>query len=108
MTEILQQFEGLVTEIMDDTFGARLTAIIGERVGDELWAEIYTDKVPKDDRDLVVLGGCFTWSITEMESTFEFLRLPPWTQEELDAAKKPGKDLFDLFNVADGVGTVDY
>ena len=94
--QILQKFDGVVYEVYGDTFGARLGVVIGEYIGSEFWAEIYINKVPESDRDLILSGGYFTWIITETESIFEFLRLPPFTQDELDAAQIRGKELLEL------------
>lgn len=97
--QIVQKWEGVVTEVGDNTFFADLVTISGEE-GD-MTAEIYIDKVHEEDRPLVEVGAIFYWSIGQIKDTGEtcsiirFRRLPRWTAAQLkaihDAAAKGGE-----------------
>ena len=91
----LQKWEGYVTRVEGDTFGARLIDRIEDRPEEEL-DEFPLEDVTPDDRELVKPGAVFYWQIgyrvrrggqRERVSVIWFRRLPAWSREELEAAK---------------------
>lgn len=102
---VLQKWEGVVDEVRDRTFVARLIPIIGQP-GD-LEAEIYFDEVSIDDRPLVKPGAFFYWSVgykdgpagqRSRESLVRFRRLPRWTLVEINAAQERANKYRNLFD----------
>lgn len=100
----LQEWEGFVLEIGEETFLARLTDITaGNRVADEQ-AEFLIDDLEDDDRRRIAVGGIFRWVIgyqralggtKKRVSHVVFRRAPQWTVEDLQIAKEEGKSLAD-------------
>jgi hypothetical protein len=91
----LESWEGVVTEVTEDTFVARLFTN-DEREADEE-AEILLGEISPSDLPLVEPGAAFYWSIgyrdrrgarRERVSDIRFRRLPAWTEKELAEAKE--------------------
>jgi hypothetical protein len=86
--KVNQKWEGYVTWVGHDSFGARLVPIIGE--GPEQEADIYLEEVDEEDRHLVEPGAIFYWSIGYYQanhgrmgaSIIRYRRLPRLTQAE--------------------------
>lgn len=101
----LQKWEGVVIEVGQDTFLAKLVPIMGE--GSEQEAEIYIDQVEKEDRVLIEPGAVFYWTIGYLNkpsgtlgtSIIRFRRLPTWSKRELEAADAKANELRELFDV---------
>jgi hypothetical protein len=101
---VLQKWEGVVTEVLDDAFVARLIPIVGE--GPDQEAEIYLDEIETGDQDLIEPGAMFYWSIGYLNrpsgrwraSFIRFRRLPSWTEPELEAAEAKAARLKSLLN----------
>lgn len=88
--DLLQKWEGVVTDVGDETFVAELITISGDE--EDMIAEIYLKNVHEDDRELVEPGAIFYWSIgylrtaqgtTKRKSDIRFRRLPRWTRRQL-------------------------
>jgi len=102
---IVQQWEGYVVSLEQETFWAVLTPIVGE--GPEVNAEIKNEEVEPDSRDWIEPGQVFYWTIgyaTEEDKKIEkgtsvirFLKPEPFTQEEIEAACKEAERLGQLF-----------
>lgn len=98
----LQGWEGVVEEVSDRTFTARLFDLSRPEI--EEVAEFEVAEVFEDDRSLLEPGAVFYWDIGYLEtpggrrraSEIRFRRLPAWTQEELDAAKKEAAEFRGL------------
>lgn len=100
----LESWEGVVEEVLADSFVARLQSTHG---GSLEIAEIAIREVSRVDRELVVPGGYFYWSVGYRDSpsgqrtrasVIRFRRLPAWTGTDLEsqAAWKRGVEvLFD-------------
>ena len=91
----LQKWEGIVMEVMDDAFLARLIDLTNKGVDEE--AEFPIDEISEEDKPLVRPGAIFYWNIgyhtsysgqRTRSSIIRFRRLPAWTQREIDAAKR--------------------
>jgi hypothetical protein len=94
VTRVLQKWEGIVLEIRDDAFVAKLLDRTGSHA-DEI-AEIELDEVSPDDLSLLERGAVFYWSIgysterngqRQRTSAIRFRRLPAWSAEELETAR---------------------
>jgi hypothetical protein len=98
----LQGWEGVVEDVSDRTFTARLFDL--SRSGLEEVAEFEVAEVFEDDLSLLEPGAVFYWDVGYLEtpggrrraSEIRFRRLPAWTQEELDAAKKEAAEFREL------------
>jgi hypothetical protein len=100
---LLQKWEGLVLQVRDSAFVARLADQTHNGPDEE--AEIPLAEVSQGDQDLVQPGAIFYWSIGYLDthggqrtraSVIRFRRLPAWTAEELEAAKRKAADTRDL------------
>jgi len=101
----LQKWEGVVLDIQDDVFLARLVDLGG--LGPDEEAEIYREEVSRDDLDLLEPGAVFYWNIgyrtspagqRTRASEIRFRRLPVWTAEEIEAARIVGDRWFESFD----------
>jgi len=90
---LLQKFEAVVVERLEDSFIARFSD--PSRDGIEEEAEIAFDEISESDLPLVQPGAVFYWSIGYEKKSFgqvsrvsliRFRRLPPLTEEEIEGA----------------------
>lgn len=98
----LQEWEGYVTEIHDETFVARLVdKTAGADVPEEEGEFPFSD-VSDSDRELVKPGAIFRWTIGYLKSAsgskkrvsqIVFRRLPQWTRKELALAEMKAKEI---------------
>lgn len=105
--DVLQEWEGTVTEVDGDTFRARFVDLTNrDNVGFEEASFLLSDVGP-NDASLVKVGGIFRWLIgyrnfnygkRERVSNLVFRRLPAWTVSDLAKAKAFAKDLADAFH----------
>jgi hypothetical protein len=105
--KVLQKWRGYVTNIHNigtdySSFCVRLYDLttLSCKVGeveycDEEYAEIYTNMLSEEDKELLEVGVSFDWEIikddtskTGARSEFHFRPPVKWTQEMLDKAKK--------------------
>lgn len=107
--QALENWEGTVLEVREETFVARLTDPLGERKDEE--AEFFTDDVSEWDRKLLAPGAVFYWSLgrtieptgaTSRTSTLRFRRLPAWSRPELARAEERAESLATAFESVDG------
>jgi hypothetical protein len=91
----LQAWEGVVLEVMSDSFMARLVDLTNRGADEE--AELPMNEISDDDKTLVRPGAIFYWDIgyhtnysgqRMRSSLIRFRRLPAWTQREIEAAKR--------------------
>ena len=102
----LQRWEGFI-EAVDweaKTFTARLYDLDDIDTGDFEVAELYIDDVDEDDRELISVGAVFNWIIAyrdeklrkrERVSSIVLRRLPNQTQQDLEDARRSGKEIAD-------------
>ena len=99
-----QTWRGQVLAIGEDSFIARLEDLHG-KISDEE-AEILLEEVVTDDRDLVIRGAVFYWSVGYLvkirgqrwrASQVRFRRLPRMTGQDWVEARKLGAELGRAF-----------
>lgn len=104
---VIQSWEGYVIETDEErgVFLAHLKPVKGE--SGDLEAEIYLSEISEDDLPLVKPGAMFYWSIgyiikstgTKINaSVIRFRRMPTWSKQDIEDAKKQVKSLRELFN----------
>lgn len=100
--EILQQWEGVVSEVSDDEFTADLNSLT-EEDAQPLTGEISFDEVSDADRPLIQGGAVFYWVIgydkspagqVRRISEIRFRRSPEWTGRKLDAIREEAREWF--------------
>lgn len=100
---LLQKWEGVVTNITEDSFTARLTDL--SETGPDEEAEFSLEEVPESDRKLLSPGAVFYWCIGYFDtisgqrirgSAIRFRRLPAWTEEELATARRQAEQTRNL------------
>lgn len=97
----LQKWEGVVTDVEDESFTARLTDLM--QGGSDEIIEFSFDDVPSDDRSLIQEGAIFYWNIgfetirgqDRKVSLIKFRRLPKWSKRKIQTMHKEGADLMN-------------
>jgi hypothetical protein len=98
--QALQQWEGVVDEVNDGSFVARLVDRTAKEPDEE--AEFDLGEVPTGDRELVVPGAIFYWSVgyrtaatgtRSRVSIISFRRLPAWTEAEKLQARERAEEI---------------
>jgi len=93
-------WEGVVLEVLDDSFTARLFDLENQPKYEE--AEILNIAVSdQSDLDLIVPGAIFFWSIgrriegrrSEQVSLIQFRRLPVWSKREIQQSKNEAAEV---------------
>jgi hypothetical protein len=97
----LQSWEGVVLEVDEDSFSARLADISGEHQDEEV--ELSKEELSEFDLDLLERGAIFYWTIgyrqrlpngaRERVSRIRFRRLPAWSKAELTTAHERAETL---------------
>jgi hypothetical protein len=94
--QLLQEWEGTVTEVKDESFVCDLVDITaGHSIPEEI-AELPIDEISEDDRDLLRPGALFRWTIGYYEaggvrrktSQVQFRRLPMWRPQDLKKSEE--------------------
>jgi hypothetical protein len=102
---LLQKWEGVVTRITDDSFISTLRDLTSESADEE--AEIPIEEVPRADITLLAPGAVFYWCIGYLDrlggqriraSEIRFRRLPPWSDRELESARREADEISDLLD----------
>jgi len=99
----LQKWEGAIQQISEDSF----IAIVYDKTqfGADEEVEISTDEVSEGDLDLLRPGAIFYWNIGYHDSLtgqrtrasiIRFRRLPVWSKDEIDAAKREAERVGNL------------
>ena len=95
MRNVIEHFEGYVTEVCENTFWG----IYEDIAGQEEMAEFITNKVlfTDEDKEFLQEGAYFDVIFYSDESMeFKFIK-EYWTQEEIDAAHKEAEELVKFF-----------
>ena len=100
--EVLQKWEGIVLDVLDDSFTARLIDLTLQGFDEE--AEFALEEIDEGDKPLLKPGAIFYWNIGYSDSPsgrarvsiIRFRRLPIWRSEELERAKHDAERLSDL------------
>lgn len=99
-TETLQQWEGVVEEILEDSLIVRLTDLTNEMDDEE--AEIPLDEISAGDIELVAPGAIFYWHIgyytsaggqRTRTSDIRFRRLPSWRAEDISKVNQEAESI---------------
>ena len=101
---LMQKWQGVVTQIKDDSFLATLRDLNIDSEDEE--AEIFTADIAPADIPLLVKGAVFYWCIGYRDSAgqrtrssqIRFRRLPAWSQRELDSARKEAEAIGEFLN----------
>ena len=102
----LQKWEGVVTDIREDFFTARLINLTNN-APDET-AEFPLEEISEDDHPLLKEGAIFYWNIgyrnkysgqRERVSLVRFRRLPVWQKDEINAAQKEAENLLEILKM---------
>ncbi len=100
----LQKWQGIVSEVTDETFTAQLLDLFDP--SNEEVAEFELEEVSRGDLCLVRPGAVFYWSIgylTEPSgsrsrtSVLVFRRLPAWSEKDIEQAKSRARELQNSF-----------
>lgn len=102
---VLQQWEGVVTDVTDDSFFADLQDLSDSSQPLEV-VEIPIEEVSEDDRPLLAEGAVFYWSIGHETSAggtlrrmseIRMRRMPRWTKRDIQNVAKRAEELFELY-----------
>ncbi len=111
--KVLQQFEGVVTELSDDSLIAELIDLTDKSKRREV-AEIPLSEISPADQPLVEPGCVFYWIMGYETTTggqqsrvseIRFRRSPRWSPNEIEAIKKEGQELFDQFGNTENISS---
>jgi len=93
-----QYWDGMVLEVLDDSFIARLVDTTNPDEQEE--AEILNASITHEaDLALIRPGARFTWSIVLLAvpvSTIRFMRYPVWTKKEIHQAEVVADEISQL------------
>jgi len=103
----LESWEGVVLEVGQETFQAR---VLSKQGGQEEEAEFPLEELDPEDLALLEPGAVFYWSIGYLErptgrikmSEIRLRRLPAWTPREIEEAEAVADELAALFDDAQG------
>lgn len=102
----MQEWEGYVTEIKEDTFTAILVDVTKKDNEPTEEADFEMDEISNSDKKLLKIGSVFRWAIgyntsgsTKMKSSFVVFRnLPAYSKKELAAAQTKAESLSKSIN----------
>jgi hypothetical protein len=102
----LQEWEGSVVEILEDTFTAKLIDVSTNASEEPDYAEFLLSDVSDEDQALLKPGAIFRWSVGYKNtngtktriSQIVFRRLPIWTARQLEEAEAVATDLYEGIN----------
>ena len=110
--QLLQQWEGTVTEIAESEFTAELRDLT-EPANYREEATFDIAQLPADDQALLALGAVFRWSIGcrtlaagrhERVSQLRFVRSPAWRQSDIEDIRRRARRLQTLFPLTTSSG----
>ena len=97
---MINLFEGVVTEVAEDSFCATLIDIVNSDYSEE--EEIEFSRIKKSERDFICEGAVFYWFIKAEYGISEIVfRKKKWTQEQIVHIIDEGKKLYDKVNSND-------
>lgn len=113
--DVLQQWEGVVTDVEGETFFAKILDLTDFSQPAE-FVELYVKDVPPADKELLRSGAIFYWIAGYETSKFgqiqrvskiRFRRSPRWTQQSLDRIKRKADEEFRAMLADDQNGTAE-
>lgn len=102
----LQKWEGMVEEVFEDYFSARVVDKTTSNL--EEYVEFDLEDIDDDDRALLEPGAIFYWSIGYYKSVqgqrlrssqIRFRRLPAWTESDLQKVNDKADEIMSFFNL---------
>jgi len=105
--QLLQQWEGRVSNISDAEFTAVLRDLTDPSKPDEE-ATFSLEEIPEQDKGLVVTGAIFYWVIgyrmsasgqKTRSSDLRFRRLPVWTRAEIKRLAKRAEEFGEVLGI---------
>lgn len=102
---LLQQWEGVVSHVSEDSFTAVLRDLANRKSPDES-ASFESEQVDPPDRRLIIPGAVFYWWIGYQDSptgtrwtvsTIRFRRLPAWTPSDMRRIRRDIEVIRGLF-----------
>lgn len=109
---VLKQWEGVVLEVRQDSFRARLRDKT-DPTSPEEEAVIGFDELSEDDKELVAPGRVFYWSVSfrvqahgarATQGVVRFRRLGVWTKKEIERVKSAASK-WDFLLASDAAGS---
>lgn len=106
--KVLQQFECIVTDVLEDAVVAELIDLTDSSRPKEI-AEIQLSDIPFPDHALLTPGCVFYWILgfetsvggqRNRVSEIRVRRTPKWSQNDIEAIEKEGEKLFKQFGGA--------
>jgi hypothetical protein len=112
--ELLQQWEGTVVAVGEDSFEVTLKDLTTQSNPEES-AELLLEDVGEGDRQLLEPGAVFYWSVgyedtprgRERKSIIRFRRLPGWGKQQLMAVRNRTAELNAYFGTASSLTGTD-
>lgn len=104
--QALQEWEGFVLNIDEETFTARLIDTVNKENPEEE-GDFLIEDLRKDDLKMLKPGAVFRWVIgyvikhdgtKRRSSDIVFRRLPQWTQRDMSEADKEAKELLEAID----------
>lgn len=105
--QVIQRWEGIVTDVDDKTLTASLEDLTNDGNPTEI-ATIDLREIPDEDLSLAVKGACFYWSVGFITSSqgvtirrfseLRFRRLPAWSKSEIKRIQAEAKQMFAGFD----------
>jgi hypothetical protein len=97
----LQEWEGSVTRLLDDTFIGKMVDLSEREKGFQEEAEFPLSDLPPDEHALLKEGAIFRWSIgysivdgtRYRASRIVFRRMPAWTKRDLETGARNASEL---------------
>ncbi len=90
------KWQGHVVQLTQRKVYGRVTRVDKDEVDDISFPRTH---VRKEDRDLLAEGATFDLEVTGKKVVLKFNRYPPWTQKEIDAARKRAEEQAKFFAV---------
>jgi len=103
--EVLQQWEGIVSEVTEDTVWASLVDLTDRERAEEI-VELSLAEISEEDRAILRPGSVFYWAIgyerslggqIRRVSEIRVRRTPQWSQHSINLLKAKAVDLMDRF-----------
>ena len=104
--EVLQQWEGIVSEVTEDSVWADLVDLTDRTRAEEI-VELPLAEIPEADRSILRPGSVFYWAIgrewsrggqMRRVSEIRVRRTPQWSQHSVDLLKVKAMALMDRFD----------
>ena len=105
--KILQQWEGIVSEMTEDSVWAELVDLTNRGNAEE-YVELPLAEFPEADRDILKPGSVFYWAIgrewspggqMRRISEIRVRRIPQWSRHDIETIREKAQNLMDRFGI---------